>query len=175
MAVECALGGRTGSFGPSAGLVLIDTCAALMLAVLELLHRLSPPTLRRESECVSAGALSSPATHHSPLPAHTMSGKDSINPPPGSRPTAPRRTSSNQQVASMPAYGVSPTIAQIPPRDSPQVSSPVLTPHNMDTAREEGATPTTIPDSEIPTPVNPSDLDSLPITDEQKARIIERQ
>lgn len=32
-----------------------------------------------------------------------------------------------------------------------------------------------IDDSEVPTPVNPSDLDSVPITDEQKARIIDRQ
>lgn len=29
-------------------------------------------------------------------------------------------------------------------------------------------------DSEIPTPVNPAELDSLPISDEQKARIIDR-
>ena len=174
MAVEGALGGRTGSFGPAAWLELTDTCAGLMLAVMELLHRLFPShPAKRKRVCLCRRSQS---CHRSlPLPAHTMSGKDSINPPPGSRPTAPRRTSSNQQVASMPAYGVSPTIAQIPPRDSPQVSSPVLTPHNMDAAREEGATPKAIPDSEIPTPVNPSDLDSLPITDEQKARIIERQ
>lgn len=72
----------------------------------------------------------------------------------------------------MPAYGVSPSIPNIPPRaGSPWANSPNLRPQSTD--QQSGTS--NIPDSEIPTPVNPGDLDSLPISDEQKARIIERQ
>lgn len=90
----------------------------------------------------------------------------------------------------MPAYGVSPTVPNIPPRvGSPlqggqqQLSSPAL--RAVD-ARPAAGTPGPAPlpatpqrlmsdDGEIPTPVNMADLDNLPISDEQKARIIERQ
>lgn len=73
----------------------------------------------------------------------------------------------------MPAYGLSPSIPNIPPRStSPNFNSPLLPPRQSDDSRLGTSE---MPDSEIPTPVNPSDLDSLPISDEQKARIIERQ
>lgn len=42
-----------------------------------------------------------------------------------------------------------------------------------DESRPDSAAP--IEDSEVPTPSNPADLDSVPISDEQKARIIDRQ
>jgi hypothetical protein len=72
----------------------------------------------------------------------------------------------------MPAYGVSPTIPNIPRRgSSPNNESPMLSAQYTDNSREQSFHL----DSEVPTPVNPNDLDSLPISDEQKARIIERQ
>jgi hypothetical protein len=93
-----------------------------------------------------------------------MSGKnaDGATPFP-SRPPAPRHTSSNPQTA-----GMSPSFTNFPPRGG----SPAVTPQGMDDSRPTSAY---FADSEIPTPTNPGDLDSLPISDEQKARIIERQ
>ena len=80
----------------------------------------------------------------------------------------------------MPAYGVSPQLPNIPLYGQ----SPVLAPQrgNSDTNLAEGqrrgrdrpSFSTPLNDSEIPTPTNMSDLDSLPISDEQKARIISR-
>ncbi|MCO5565379.1 hypothetical protein L7F22_019052 [Adiantum nelumboides] len=83
--------------------------------------------------------------------------------------------------APMPAYGVSPQLPNIPLYGQ----SPVLTPQrgNSEThlsgdvqrrGRDRPSFSTPINDSEIPTPTNMSDLDSLPISDEQKARIISR-
>lgn len=81
----------------------------------------------------------------------------------------------------MPAYSGSP-IPNIPPRHgSPHdeiLRSPVMFPrsltqdsraaHNSGGGGGGGV-------SEVPTPVNLAELDSLPLSDEQKARIIERQ
>ncbi|UZJ53153.1 hypothetical protein CBS101457_002473 [Exobasidium rhododendri] len=98
-----------------------------------------------------------------------MNGKDNDETTP---PAFLRRTSSsNANVASMPAYGVSPTIPNIPLRSSsPHINSPALSAQQTDRLQEQDLHL----DSEGHTPVNSNDLDSLPISDEQKARIIER-
>lgn len=89
----------------------------------------------------------------------------------------------------MPAYGgVSPTIPNIPPRHgSPNdelLRSPVMFPRAStqdlrSTSAASASTATTtgggLTASEVPTPVNLAELDSLPMSDEQKARIIDRQ
>lgn len=112
---------------------------------------------------------------------------DSNDSPANARPVPTSSPAPTPNAVSMPAYGVSPPVPNIPPYGGPSnANSPVLTPQrNVDSGngtgdvrrlgREETPVTTPLADSEIPTPVNPSDLDSLPISDEQKARIIQRQ
>lgn len=103
-------------------------------------------------------AISAPTIPNIP-PRVTSPGNDSDSPqrpqsPPDAETAEARRAWRRQQAA---------TAGQAARGDSPGDPS---------SSRPDSTAP--IDDSEVPTPSNPADLDSVPITDEQKARIIDR-